>query len=273
MSMTMNISNSEGYNVIPYNDIFTQVETALKNQSGLSQADFTSRFDSFKHYENQDLSDADYFDLLTAIIYYSGFKAETVSKKIRTIKNHFSDFNAVSEYSEAKISQIMQDSKMIKNEKKIRACINNAKLFKAIVNDLGSFKNYIDTFNVKESFENLMLFKEEIQYKFDYLGPITAYHFMTDMGLSVLKPDRVITRIFKRIGLIENEEQLLKTVIHGRKFSQETGLPIRYIDIIFVKYGQMGKDESLGINDGICLEKNPKCHLCRLGDYCDYAKR
>ncbi|WP_094226858.1 hypothetical protein [Methanolobus psychrotolerans] len=62
---------------------------------------------------------------------------------------------------------------------------------------------------------------------------------MTEIGLPVLKPDRVITRIFKRIGLIESEDQLLKTVIHGRKFSQETGLPIRYIDIIFAIYGQM----------------------------------
>ena len=29
---------------------------------------------------------------------------------------------------------------------------------------------------------------------------------MTDIGLPVLKPDRVISRIFERIGLIESEE-------------------------------------------------------------------
>ena len=38
---------------------------------------------------------------------------------------------------------------------------------------------------------------------------------MTDIGLPVLKPDRVITPIFKRVGLINNENMLLATVIHG----------------------------------------------------------
>ena len=93
---------------------------------------------------------------------------------------------------------------------------------------------------------------------------------MTDIGLPVLKPDRAITRIFKRIGLIESKEQLLKTVIIGRRFSQETGEPIRYIDIILSKYGQMGEDVNLGLDDGICLEAYPKCGLCGIQGYCDH---
>ena len=115
--------------------------------------------------------------------------------------------------------------------------------------------------------------KEELEYRFDYLGGITVYHFLTDIGYEVLKPDRVLLRIFKRLGLIEDEKQLLKTVIQGRRFSKATGLPIRYIDIIFVKYGQQGKSEMFGLNNGICLETNPNCKACGVNGNCSYFNK
>lgn len=154
---------------------------------------------------------------------------------------------------------------MLKNKRKISAVINNAKKFKEIVQKYGSFHNYIESYNSTTSFENLMLFKEDLEANFDYLGGITVYHFMTDIGLPVLKPDRVIVRIFRRIGLIENEKQLLKTIIHEKKFAIATENSIRYIDIIFVSYGQESEI-------GVCLLKNPKCHLCGLTNICNYFK-
>jgi DNA-3-methyladenine glycosylase I len=111
--------------------------------------------------------------------------------------------------------------------------------------------------------------KEELEYKFHGIGRITTYHVLTDIGLPVLKPDRVISRIFKRLGIIENSDQLLKTIIQGRKFVEITGLPIRYIDIIFVSYGQ-AKSVALGLDRGICLEKNPLCEVCEVVEYCRY---
>lgn len=230
-----------------------------------------SRFDDFKNYENRPLTDSAYFDTLIAIVFYSGFKAGTVTKKLDIIRTYFPDYQSVSLYDDGKVSEIMNDNEMIKNKKKIKACINNAMVFGKIIQKFGLFENYVNSFKPKESFENLMLFKEEIEYKFDYLGGVTAYHFLTDIGLPVLKPDRVITRIFKRIGLIENEKQLLKTVIQGRKFAQATGHPIRYIDIIFVKYGQMGEDNDFGLDDGVCLERNPKCTICGIKNHCEYC--
>lgn len=93
---------------------------------------------------------------------------------------------------------------------------------------------------------------------------------MTDIGLPVLKPDRVITRIFKRLGLINDENALLATVIHGRKFGEATGYSIRFIDIPLVKYGQQGEGDMLKVKGGICLEENPKCNDCGLKTYCSF---
>ena len=138
-----------------------------------------------------------------------------------------------------------------------------------IVRDYGSFQKFVDSYAPRGSFENLLLLKEDLEYRFKGLGEVTTYHVLTDIGMPVIKPDRVICRIFKRLGLIDNDGQLLKTVMQGRKFAQATRHPIRYIDIVFATYGQMESRE-LGITRGICLEERPSCSLCGVKNYCNY---
>lgn len=246
-----------------YNDIFLKAEKSLRENIAISNEEFDSRFLSFRNLTFVRKTDDEYFDILKLIIFYSGFKAETVNKKLGVIRKHFPDFKTISNYGDIEKDTILSDMEMIKNETKISAVIQNAKTFQTIVNKYGSFYDYIESFKPTISFENLMLLKEELEYKFDYLGGITVYHFLTDIGLDVLKPDRVLTRIYKRLGLIEDERQLLKTVIQGRKFAEATGKSIRYVDIIFVTYGQQAQE-------GICFSKNPKCNICSLREYCNY---
>jgi DNA-3-methyladenine glycosylase I len=165
---------------------------------------------------------------------------------------------------------------MIRHKGKIQASVDNAQAFKAVVDQYGSFQKYVDSFSPKASFENLMRLRRDLRRRFRYLGKITAYHFLTDIGMPVLKPDKVIRRIFYRLGLIESEgeseEQLLKVIFQGQKFAQETGHPIRYIDIVFVAYGREGlvKSGDIGIERGICLEDDPQCSICGVNKYCDY---
>ncbi len=255
-----------------YKDIFGKVENTLKQCSSFSKSEFDEQYGEFKKLKDKKWSDKEIFQRLTMIIFYSGFRASVVEDKEQIILNHFSDFNTVSEYTEENVSDILADATMIRNERKIRSCIANAETFKGIVNIYGSFQNYLNSFEAESSFENLTMLKEELEYRFKYLGGVTVYHFLTDIGFQVLKPDRVISRIFKRLGLIENEKQLLKTVIHGRKFARDTQLPIRYIDIILVKYGQEGISKTFGLSNGICLDNNPKCEICKLKNYCNYFK-
>ena len=251
---------------INYIDIFSTIEQTLKKQSGLSDKLFTDKYSNFFNLTFSSRTDDEYFYLLKLIVFYSGFKAETVTNKIHIINKHLPDYKTISFFDDKNTAVILSDKEMIKNRSKISATINNAKIFQNIVEKYGSFQKYLDSFEPKVSFEKLMLLKEELTYKFNYLGGITVYHFLTDIGLPVLKPDRVLTRIFERLGLIENEKQLLKTVIHGRKFAAETEKSIRYIDIIFVTYGQQGPE-------GICLSKNPKCHLCGLSNQCNHFQQ
>jgi DNA-3-methyladenine glycosylase I len=254
-----------------YCAIFNRVESTLirVGSRNLPADKIHARLGEFKKLEGKTFSDADYYWILVYVVFYSGFKAATVSAKLDAIRHHFPDYRTVADYGEDDIERILTDPKMIRNRRKVQACVENAQTFRRIVLGQGSFQAYITSFSPTTSFENLMLLKEELQHRFSGLGEITTYHVLTDIGLPVLKPDRVICRIFRRLGLIESEKQLLKTVIQGRKFAQATGHPIRYIDIVFVAYGQV-QSMGLGLERGICLAENPACSLCGVKGYCQY---
>lgn len=254
-----------------YKTIFEKVEATLISAGSANTPvdNIRANLDKFKRLEGKVFSDADYYWVLVYVVFYSGFRAATVSAKLNLIRRYFPDYETVAGYDASKVDEMLSDPEMIRNRRKVEACVQNAKVFKNIVSEYGSFQAYIDSFAPAASFENLMLLKEELEYRFEGLGRITTYHVLTDVGLPVLKPDRVICRIFQRLGLIESDEQFLKTVIQGRKFAQATGHPIRYIDIVFVAYGQVESQE-FGLASGICLKQNPLCSICGVTDYCNY---
>lgn len=256
-----------------YKAIFEKAEETLKRESWFSEDEFNGQYGKFKSFQNRKRTDQDLYQLLVMIIFYSGFRASTVESKEEVILGYFPDHNTVANFTQDDMRLILSDPKMIRNEKKIKSCIVNARVFKEILVDYDSFQHYLDSFDANASFDNLVLLKEELEYRFEYLGGISVYHFLTDLGFNVLKPDRVILRIFKRLGLIESEKQLLKTVVQGRRFSKATGLPIRYIDIILVKYGQQGESAMFGLRNGICVEKDPNCKVCNLTHYCNYYQK
>lgn len=247
-----------------YVAIFRPIEQTLKTISGLTEADFATMFATFRNTSYRHRSDDEYFAILRSIVFYSGFKAHIVTDRLPIIERHLPDFRTIAAYQDKQINAIWADRAMIKHRQKIAAIIKNAQVFQQIVGKHGSFQHYLDSFDPTASLENLMLLKEEIEYRFAYLGGITVYHYLTDIGLEVIKPDRVLIRIFLRLGLIDHSGQLFKTIIHGRKFASANNLPIRYIDAILVRYGQA---DALGV----CLAI-PKCHLCSLTDICHYYK-
>jgi len=257
-----------------YKDIFNKVESTLirVGSENLSAEKIRANLDEYKKLGSKRFSDADYYWILVSIIFYSGFRASTVTARLDVIRKYFPDYKTVAGYDESKVDTILSDTKMIRNKRKVQACIGSAKVFKSIISEHDSFQNYINSFSPIASFENLMLLKEELEYRFQGkgLGKVTTYHFLMDIGLPVIKPDRVICRIFQRLGLIESDEQLLKTIIQGRKFAQATGHHIRYIDIVFVAYGQV-KSQEYGLAKGICLEQNPLCSICGIKNYCKYS--
>lgn len=261
-----------------YQAIFEAIESTLirVGSRNVPEATVRKRLNEFKQVESRSFIDSDYFDILISVTFYSGFRADTVNKKMGTIRKHFPDYETVSRYDTKKINDILHDPKMIRHPVKIQSSVKNARTFQAIVNRYGSFQAYIESFFPKSSFENLKRLRSDLIQKFGYLSKVTSYHFLTEIGMPVLKPDRVIRRIFHRLGLIESqgdgEQQLLKVVFEGQRFAQETNLPVRYIDIVFVAYGRRGLTRAgdIGIRRAICAKDSPQCDTCGARRYCHY---
>ena len=268
-----------------YKAIFDRIESTLISVGSENRPvdSIRENLEPYKRFEGKVFSDSECFQKLVDVIFYSGFRAATVTAKLELIHKHFPGYQTVAGYGDDKVAEMLSDGGMIRNERKIRACIQNAQIFQAIVKEHGSFRKYVDSFCPADcptdSFENLVnliLLKEDLEVRFDGLGGITAYHVLTDIGLNVLKPDRVICRLFQRLGLIKGDEdvfnkQPLTTIIEGRKFAAATGHPIRYIDIVFVAYGQV-KSIEFGVERGICTD-NPSCNVCHATEFCNYYAR
>jgi len=252
----------------PYAEVFSAIEQQVISLGSerLPREQVTNQLDKFKRFATRCLSDDEYFSTLVFVAFYSGFKAAAVTSKRPVIERHFPSWQVVAEYGESDIRRILDDPHMIANERKVRACVDNARTFRDTVKRHGSFKAFLDQHLPSGSFEDLMLLKELLETTFAYLGGVTVYHFMTDIGLNVLKPDRVICRLFHRLGLLDNEDQLLKSIMEGRRFAAATGLPIRYIDIVLVVFGQVASPE-LGIVKGVCLNA-PRCDVCSIRQHC-----
>ena len=225
--------------------------------------DFDSRFGRFKTLDYRSLADNDIYWTVVYVTFYSGMKAATVTDRLPAIKKHLYPLERVKDYCQDDVKRILGDPNTIHHKRKIEACIANAKEFDNILNRHKSFGKYLESFGPLEDEVAIDKLRADLRKRFQYLGERTVNHFLTDLGLNVLKPDRVICRIFTRLGLIHDEDSLDEAVEVGKTFAGATGFPIRYVDIIFVTYGQVGEY-------GICLEKNPKCNVCRVKEHCSY---
>ncbi len=126
------------------------------------------------------------------------------------------------------------------------------------------------------------------------LGYVTTLHFMTDLGLAVVKPDRVLNRTAIRLGLIRSYaarggEHVLPLTISGgdaeklggkdefnwalqsacQRLAEETKTPMRTLDLMLVKMGQQ-PDEQFGYARTICNDE-PLCQVCEAQPMCAYG--
>jgi DNA-3-methyladenine glycosylase I len=263
---------------VDYQAIFNELESTLIRMGNEDAGvDMRQRLDEFKTFATRSLTDLDYFRILIHVTFYSGFKAVTVESKLPVIDGYFRDYRTVADYGPRNISEMLNDDGMIRHKGKIQACIDNAQTFRTLVEKHGSFKSYVDSYSPIASVENLERLRRDLKERFRYLSKITSYHFLTDIGMPVLKPDRVVRRILYRLGLLNDDQRvdermLAAAVAVGAAFVKSTGHPIRYVDIVFVAYGQV-KSTGVGVSQGICLKDSPRCNVCGVTRYCRYPDK
>ncbi|MCJ7768856.1 MAG: DNA-3-methyladenine glycosylase I [Dehalococcoidales bacterium] len=92
--------------------------------------------------------DRKHFEFLVLEINQAGLSWKTVLRKRDRYREVYDDFNPVkvAKYDDNKITQLLNDTGIIRNRRKIEASIHNAKRLLEIQKEIGSFDSYIWSF-------------------------------------------------------------------------------------------------------------------------------
>jgi len=94
------------------------------------------------------LDDHNLFEFLSLETFQAGLSWITVLRKRQNFREAFDDFDyrKIAVYEEPKITELMNNAGIIRNQLKIRATVNNAQQFIKIQDEFGSFSRYIWNF-------------------------------------------------------------------------------------------------------------------------------
>ena len=94
------------------------------------------------------LDDETLFEFLTLETFQAGLSWITVLRKRNNFRKAFDnfDYRKVAQYKDAKVTELMQNAGIIRNQMKIRAAVTNAREFMKIQDEFGSFSKYIWSF-------------------------------------------------------------------------------------------------------------------------------
>jgi 3-methyladenine DNA glycosylase Tag len=123
--------------------------------------------------------DRGYFDVMSRAIFTAGLNWTMVENKWPNFRKAFADFSPekVARLSERDVMALMKNPGIVRNEKKIRATVENAKTILDLETHFGSVKGYLDSFGKREG-----KLQEDLQYKFKHMGPSTARTFLWMVG-------------------------------------------------------------------------------------------
>ncbi|MCG8430087.1 MAG: DNA-3-methyladenine glycosylase I [Candidatus Omnitrophica bacterium] len=143
--------------------------------------------------------DIAHFEHISLSGFQAGLSWELILKKRAILRRMFSAFDPyrIAKFNQRRINNLLEYSSGIKNEKKIRSVINNAKAFISIRDKYGSFSRYLfscfgnqvkvnrykkweDTPSfTKDSIKISNLLKKE---HFSFLGPTITYAYLQAVG-------------------------------------------------------------------------------------------
>ena len=123
----------------------------------------------------------DYLEVMSKAVFQSGMSWQVVNNKWNGIRDAFRDFDAeaVARLGEREIDELTQDTRVIRNRRKIEAIIENANRMLALEAEHGGFRNYLRSHG---GFEATVA---DLKKQFKFLGETGSYIFLYIVGEEV----------------------------------------------------------------------------------------
>lgn len=137
------------------------------------------------------------YEMFLLETFQAGLSWITILKKREAFREAFDHFDVkkIAEYDEIKITELLNNEKIIRSKRKIRAAVKNAKIFIDIQHEFGSFSKYIWGFSnnqiIKNIDDNLKItskLSDDIsndlkKRKMSFVGSITIYSYLQAIGI------------------------------------------------------------------------------------------
>lgn len=178
---------------------------ASEQKTGKFRCPWCLGFEQYVRYHDEEwgvpvFDDQKQFEFLILESAQAGLSWSTILKKREGYRKAFADFDyrIVADLPEGYIQELLQDPKIIRNQLKIRAAINNAKRFMEIQSEFGKFSDYIWDFvdgkPIQNKWKDLSqvpatseisdkLSKDLKKRGFKFLGSTIVYAHMQATGL------------------------------------------------------------------------------------------
>src|SRR5712692_6419818 len=98
-------------------------------------------------------TDADYFDRMSKAIFAAGLNWRVIENKWPGFRRAFAGFapQKVAAMTEKDVQALMKNTEVVRNERKIRATVQNAKTMLQLTKEFGSMEGFIGSFGRHEA--------------------------------------------------------------------------------------------------------------------------
>ena len=129
----------------------------------------------------QPTSLSDYLEIMTKAVFQSGISWRVVEAKWPGIKEAFKDFDTdvVAGFSEPELDELAQDTRVIRNRRKLSAIVSNAQRMVELEEEHGGFQKYL------RSRPDLSSTIQDIRKQFKFMGDTGTYFFLYVVGEEV----------------------------------------------------------------------------------------
>lgn len=276
-------------------EIISQLIATVSVEVGDKKANAILRKFSTLNYEKY-TDNHIYWDIVQKIHYAGNVQAISATTTLRGLSDeeYFKDYSVSSKYTEDDIDLIVSlDTNRMRTKKRTAEfCVESAKIFSNILDKRKGgdkkFASFVEDLTSEfqrkpkqshwsgprddaEMAKQFLTFFTNEPHKLSGLSKIGTCHFLMDLGFKIPKPDRVLTRVLYRLGLVDKENDIDGVISAIPHIADITTKTVREIDILFMRFGQSGPEDDF-IIQGPCLQNNPTCCDCPISDRCLYHR-
>jgi 3-methyladenine DNA glycosylase Tag len=120
----------------------------------------------------------DYLEVMSKAVFQSGISWQVIESKWPGFKEAFFDFDPVriAELDPPDVDRLAEDTRIVRNRKKIEATVHNAQTMIDLEREHGSFKRYLRS---KGEFDETV---GDMKKRFKFMGDTGAYYFLWVVG-------------------------------------------------------------------------------------------